>query len=271
MADPVRFDEASPASAARRTAHIEELLLAGLDHYFSGEYELAINVWTRVLFLDRAHPKARAYIERARGAIAEQQREGEELLQTGVAAFQRGDAEDARRFLMSAAARGTSRDEAQALLDRLDRLVPARGVTEPVSPPPDPREIEAPVQSRYRSLVRPLTLAAVLALGLVSGALVVLYLTNGPLARSVLPPATAAAPRAEQTAVPLPVPSEVAIRRARALAAKGQLREALAALNAVRPGDGLRAEADDLAASIQRQLLESARASRELPALPRSR
>ena len=50
-----------------RDARIEELLLAGLDHYFAGRHDLAINIWTRVLFLDRSHGKARAYIERAQG------------------------------------------------------------------------------------------------------------------------------------------------------------------------------------------------------------
>ena len=38
------------------------------------DYEQAIHVWTRVLFLDRGHARARAYIERARSALAERQR-----------------------------------------------------------------------------------------------------------------------------------------------------------------------------------------------------
>src|ERR1044071_7851872 len=118
MADPLR-DQESPES------RIEELLLAGLDHYFSGQYELAISVWTRVLFLDRSHARARAYIERARGAVAERQREGEELLQTGAAAFSRGDADDARRLLTSAIERGAQPDEALSILDRIERLAPS--------------------------------------------------------------------------------------------------------------------------------------------------
>jgi tetratricopeptide (TPR) repeat protein len=268
MADAVRHDEGSPASAAARTAHIEELLLAGLDHYFSGEHELAINVWTRVLFLDRAHSKARAYIERARGAIAEKQREGEELLQTGVAAFQRGDADDARRLLTSAADRGASRDEALALLDRLDRLAPAPDVDERVVPAVDVRRRARPVRGPD-SIFRPLTIAAVLMLGLASGALVVLYLTNGPLARNA-PAATSATPRLVEP-VPVPAPSEVALRRARLLASKGRLHEALDMLETVRPGDPLRGEADDLEGAIQRQLLESAHAARGSPAPAPSR
>src|ERR671935_105108 len=83
--DPAHAHDGAPE--ADRDAKIEQLLLIGLDHYFAAQYQQAINVWTRALFLDRSHARARAYIERARTALAEAQRESEELLQTGVAAF----------------------------------------------------------------------------------------------------------------------------------------------------------------------------------------
>src|SRR5438132_14410834 len=105
MSDPLRTDGSralDSAPAADRDAKIEHLLLTGLDHYFAAQYEHAINVWTRALFLERSHARARAYIERARSALAERQRESEELLQNGVAAFQRGDAPEARRLLQAA-------------------------------------------------------------------------------------------------------------------------------------------------------------------------
>ena len=56
---------------------------------------------------------------------------------------------------------------------------------------------------------------------------------------------------------PLPVPaaSESALSRARALFEEGQLREALRALNGVKPGDSLRSEADLLRSAVQRALL----------------
>ena len=73
-----------PLSEADRAARIEQLLLSGLDHYFGGNYEQAINVWTRVAFLERGHGRARAYIERARSALAERQRESEESLHQGI-------------------------------------------------------------------------------------------------------------------------------------------------------------------------------------------
>src|SRR5262249_13559776 len=122
MSDPLRFDAASEVAGRDHGPLVEELLLTGLDHYFAGQYELAINVWTRVLFLDRGHARARAYIERARSAVSERQREGEELVHTGAAAFERGESKAARRLLTSALERGAATDEALALLARLDRL-----------------------------------------------------------------------------------------------------------------------------------------------------
>src|SRR4029450_3562374 len=89
------------ASDAERNAKIEQLLIAGLDHYFAARYEQAINVWTGALFFDRGHPRARAYIDRARSALAERQRESEELLQRGVAAFRDGDRDEVTRLLQA--------------------------------------------------------------------------------------------------------------------------------------------------------------------------
>src|SRR4051812_9257992 len=134
MTDPLRSDRPATAADAQerdRDARVEDLLLAGLDHYFAGQYELAISVWTRVLFLNHGHARARAYIERARSAISERQRESEELVHDGVAAYTRGDIDASRRFLTSALERGATSEEAFSLLDRLNRLQP--GSPSPVS------------------------------------------------------------------------------------------------------------------------------------------
>src|SRR5262245_34466317 len=53
MSEPQRAadpPEGSPADIdeRERSSRIEQLLLAGLDHYFDGHYEQAIDVWTRV-------------------------------------------------------------------------------------------------------------------------------------------------------------------------------------------------------------------------------
>jgi tetratricopeptide (TPR) repeat protein len=270
MADSARDQETSNAQPPGRESRIEELLLAGLDHYFSGQHELAISVWTRVLFLDRSHARARAYIERARGAIGERQREGDELLQTGAAAFDRGDTEDARRLLTSAVERGAQPDEAFAMLERLERLAPA-DVLEVESSTIEPRKRRYirshAIGSTARGGIRAATLLLVLAIGLASGVLMMIAWSSGMLPWS-LPPSTSVS--ATTTVLePLPVPSsaEGSLARARAWAGSGRLRDALTALEAIRPGDPLRPQADELRARIQQQLLDSAHASRP-PASP---
>src|SRR5215468_2221322 len=123
MSDPLRTDGSrahDDALPGDRDAKIEQLLLVGLDHYFAARYELAINVWTRALFLDRNHARARAYIERARSALAERQRESEEMLRNGVAAFDRGESDEARRLLQAAIDGGAPQDEALAVLERMN-------------------------------------------------------------------------------------------------------------------------------------------------------
>jgi len=119
MTEPLRTAPASEGSAdADRDALIERLLLAGLDHYFEGRYEQAVNLWTRVAFLERGHGRARAYIERARGALAERQRETEESLHHGLEAYRSGDLTNARELLTRAVTEGGS-DTALVFLQRL--------------------------------------------------------------------------------------------------------------------------------------------------------
>jgi tetratricopeptide (TPR) repeat protein len=258
MADPLRDQETAGGSSAGRDSRIEELLLAGLDHYFSGQYELAISVWTRVLFLDRNHARARAYIERARGAVAERQREAEELLQTGVAAFHRGDASDARRLLAAAVERGVRPEEPLALLERLDRISPASSA-EPVTARrrflgrPDPQRAHA------AGTPAPALFALVLLIGLAAGALLVVYVSGGSLWPAGASKASPA--QASRTQEPLPVPSasEVSLARARAWMNSGRLHDALRALDEIRPGDALHGEADALRAEIQQRLLGASR------------
>jgi tetratricopeptide (TPR) repeat protein len=270
MPDPLRDHDSTAASGPERESRIEELLVAGLDHYFNGQPELAISVWTRVLFLDRSHARARAYIERARGAIAERHREGEELLQHGAAAFDRGDAEDARRLLTSAVERGARPEEALAMLDRLDRLAPA----EPFALIPDAgaiqrrrRLIGGSERAAERHGIRAATLLLVLAIGLASGVLMMNAWSSGALPWGPAPASVAGPVRTILDPLPVPTAAEVSLARARAWSTSGQLRDALAALDGIRRGDPLRAQADELRARIQQQLLDAARATTTLPAV----
>jgi tetratricopeptide (TPR) repeat protein len=267
MADPQTSGPrgADGAPGAEDEGRIEQLLVTGLDHYFAGEFAAAINLWTRVLFLDRNHDRARAYIDRARSAQAERQRESEELLQNGVAAFRRGDGAEARRLLKAAIDSGAPSDEALAVLDRMNRAEPA-AVVLAAARSDRHSHVEVPQTSRQSS--RSMTgLVAFLALGAAIVALAVFAASRDQVdwralvdfarsaGRSTAPVATIVTPVAGESMLPRPRRGEAILAYARTLAAGGHLRDAMTILESVRPTDPQKADAERLRGDIQRQLL----------------
>jgi hypothetical protein len=259
MTDALRSDRppTSDLSDRDRDARIEELLLAGLDHYFAGRHDLAINVWTRVLFLDRTHGKARAYIERARGALAERQREAEELLQTGADALTRGDRATARQLLTSAERAGGG-EEALALLHRLERLeaaVPVVARARHISPAGPHRRAESEgVGGREARLAWIITgLATGILLAALAGGY--FWLAEDPFELTV----ARTAPALADTPLPVPPACEIRLARARLLVQHGKLHDAQALLETGDP-DALHGAAfDQLRGTIQRQLIADGR------------
>jgi hypothetical protein len=294
-----RSSSDSGSNSSDRAALIEQLLLAGLDQYFSGHYEQAIHVWTRVFFLDRGHARARAYIERARGALAEKQREAEaqgldESSSTAVGAV-RVVSVTSRVMVESATARGvaprrfsrrdlllgsselpmeegaaaTATATAPAMLATLDAEI---GDSRPDrsdradrgdrADRTDRAETASGSGTRLRTHVVLVTLAVVLLCS--AGYLV---LDRDRLATWWRMPADPATGGLTSTPIlttePLPVPraSEQALAHARTLYERGRLHEALRALTPIRVDDPLRRDADILLAEIQRALLDSAGAS----------
>ncbi|MBI2189323.1 MAG: tetratricopeptide repeat protein [Acidobacteria bacterium] len=258
--NPVRDSE--PRDAAEREARIEELLLSGLDHYFASQYERAINVWTRIVFLDRHHDRAHAYIERARSALAERQRQSEELLHTGVAAYHAGDVDKARELLTRAVEQGS--DSAHLFLDRLNRVT-TPGVAADLRLEPRPPRVE---RKRRVPLTPPRRgwTAAALGAFVVATAMLLGGLPIGTWLSELQggTPVRTAQPVVEE---PLPVvrAAETALLRARSLYADGRIRDALRVLDRINPSDPARGEADQLRADIQRDLLAAAGLSSAAP------
>ncbi len=274
MADPhssgPRRSEALPAEDEGR---IEHLLVTGLDHYFAGEFDAAVNLWTRVLFLDRNHDRARAYIDRARSAQAEQQRISEALVHQGLEAFDRGEVVRARALLSDALDQGASHDVALGVIGRIDRLDVGQRISSHVTPAGRERARVRPAAAgqpaddpRSRSLVRWLLTAA--AIVIVAAISFVVVTPNG-LADWFPVQATTGAPvTASVTPAPLPVPAptETYLVQGRALFGSGKLRDALRVLDRVPPGDSLRPDADRLRGAIQTELLAIATAEASAPA-----
>ena len=234
-----------------REGRIEELLLAGLDRYFAGRYEEAINIWTRVAFLERGHGRARAYIERARGAQAERERESEELLHRGIAAYQAGDMDTARALLMRAVDEGGPTDVALAFLQRLNRFEVATDPQRPRRPSREAVRKPSPIARTTRWL------PTVLASAAIATAIVLLAL---PVASWIAElPIAAPAPEAVQPeSLPIVRTSDMTLARAQALYESGKPKDALLMLDRMARTDPLRPEADRLRAIVQRDVLAAA-------------
>jgi hypothetical protein len=259
MTEPLRTDSArtpAPTDDRDRATRIEELLVSGLDHYFAADYEQAINIWTRVVFLERDHDRARAYIERARSAIAERQRESEELLHRGVDAYKSGDVANARDLLTRAVDRGAPSDEALVLLDRLDRLDGVGFDAPPYhrSAPARPSSVAALSPTARRPLhwlIAGTVIVVASTAVMLGGAPVLSWMIDVP-----------AVPPTAQAAEPLPIvrAADRLLDRARGFYAGGHLHDALRLLNRIDIADPVRPDADRLRADVQRDLLAAASA-----------
>jgi tetratricopeptide (TPR) repeat protein len=254
--EPLRTDpnDPGPLSDADRAARIEQLLLSGLDHYFGGNYEQAINVWTRVAFLERGHGRARAYIERARSALAERQRESEESLHQGLAAYQSGDLQRARDLLTRAVDQGGANETALLFLQRLGHLdtvaAPERRERSASRPAPPRRVPVAGTRGRFDWLITAAASIGITAVILLGALRTASWLRERPVEIRT---------GDSVASDPLPIvrEGERRIDRARALRASGRLREALRELDVVDLGDPLRPQADRLRSEIQRLLLSA--------------
>ena len=260
MAEQKRADARSmPEAVDDRISRAEALLVEGLDAYFHNRYDDAIHLWTRVLFLDRSHARARAYIDRARTAIAERQRRMEELLHAGEDLLDQGDMAAARERLAAAVTTSGGREDERsaALRVRLERHERAHAIPGPVGRAAG----GAPVSLRTWSPAgqRP-TNRLVLAIVLVGGVAVVAGM-GVPIVRDWLAADPAQGTLAAAgTPKPLLVLSsgEIALVRARNLKTRGRLAEALQSLDRVGSDSAVRAEADALRIDIQRLLLAGA-------------
>jgi thioredoxin-like negative regulator of GroEL len=255
MPEPRRSELSSNATGLEpnlieRDSQIDVLLVQGLDLYFAGKHEEAIHVWTRVLFLDRSQPRARAYIDRARTALAERHRKAEELLHTSQQLLDRGETRAARDLLAQVVAATGDDERAAALRVQLERV--ERAHAWPAAVPASTQEIVPGWSWRRRSPSGATIFVAVIAV-LATAAVSMNAGLRGWVAST--------SPVEQLTTAPVPAKlpilssSDAALIRARTLYARGRLADALRALDVVSDQSPVRPDADALRVEIQRLLL----------------
>lgn len=130
---PAEFDfaTASVVTSSDDQKKIEQYLSDGDRAFDAGEYQQAIDLWSRIFLIDVTNDEASARIERAKLRRRELEQKIEPLLTSGIAAFDRGDKARARTDLSEVLRLDPQNMTAQDYLERLDQGV----VETPVIPP----------------------------------------------------------------------------------------------------------------------------------------
>jgi tetratricopeptide (TPR) repeat protein len=272
--------EAPPAAdAGSRT---EALFRQGEEHFAAGEYQQAIHVWTRILFVDRGNLRVREALDEAKKVIAERQRRLDLDCAEAQRLFDGGDVEGARKAARAVLATDASHVEANHLEEKIAALErrnePARAL--PVGSPAEsgpskgivirvPRTERAP-SNAVRPIVPHGKMIAFIAAALVVFAASALYLyqnwegivSDGQFRRPVAPEAS---PGAEGPLAPVPDLDELRYFDGERLFQQGRYREALAKLSRIARGSPVTAEARSLILRIEERLLRSPEAAGGTP------
>ena len=198
-----------------------------------GLFREAADIFGRVLLSDRDHTEARSGLERAQSSLAEGQRRTEARIQEAQEALRVGETATVRAILDELAQEGDDLQEAQALLDRLDGRV---GRVESAAP----ALVPGPAAPRGGPKGAPLSrqaLVAVWTLAFVTLAVGLAFSWDRLVDRLVSNPAPASASISTLAPEPEMTAGEIAVSRARELAARGDFKTALVILEEVSPQD----------------------------------
>ena len=264
--------EVSVRPSSRSSLKTEELYLHGDELFDRGFFQRAVDVWTRILFIDRGNPKARKAIERAKKVLAERQRLLDAEVATAGRLFEEGDLEGAGRLIRTVLATDPRHVEGHhvagriAVLDRRNLDGERAGASCEIEPPPVPSKRGLLLHVSQKSSARPETGTAALPLRMAVFALSAMlvfatgalylhlnwdsFVSDGVFAHST-PPSGLSDPEAPS----LPDPAELRYYNGARLFAKGRYREALMELSLVDRSSATAEEARGLILRIEQRLL----------------
>ncbi|MDY7091850.1 MAG: tetratricopeptide repeat protein [Acidobacteriota bacterium] len=138
-APPAPSAAAAPAGSGSSGGgdRISGLLDEGQTAFEAGDYQSAIDVWSRIFLIDIDNEEASRRIEKARNLKAETERQIEEILHEGLAAYEAGDLERARGPFQKVLELNPNHAVAQEYLERVEAGEgPAVAVPEAFDAPP---------------------------------------------------------------------------------------------------------------------------------------
>ncbi len=108
-----------PEEAAESGDRVGQLLEEGQEAFDGGDYQAAIDVWSRIFLIEIDNQEASRRIEEARGKKAELERQAEELFHEAVGQIEKGSIDDAKdtlaRVLELAPSHSLAREYAEQL------------------------------------------------------------------------------------------------------------------------------------------------------------
>jgi tetratricopeptide (TPR) repeat protein len=256
---PVR--PAPPADSGKAEHEVAQLLRQGDDDAARGDYEAAIEVWSRIFLIDINSVEAVTRIEKARQDMAEGNKQVSETLRQGREAFEAGNLAAARAAFLQVLAVEESEPTARSFLDRIEQEMrggepspsPSKpaldGGLEEVAPPPaEP----APKRKAGRLAVsvnpRVVMIGAAFVVLVAAGSWLVL---RQP--KPVAPPAS-------------PARQGGSLEKATAFFQEGKIPETIAELKRIRPSDADYAKALQLLDTLAKSPSEAAAAAPPPPA-----
>ncbi|HEX8169713.1 MAG TPA: tetratricopeptide repeat protein [Thermoanaerobaculia bacterium] len=284
------FTTASVATSDDEQKKIDQYLADGDRAFDAGDYQQAIDLWSRIFLIDVTNDAASERIERAKVKRRQIEQQVDELLDSAIAAFDRRDLARARSEFTEILRVDPRNSTAEDYLARIDDAA-AGGATEAVIPPsandkldldffddapmsggetlipPDPGTVAAapPVQSGAKAKraaaatapqARPAT-ARRLPVGLLAAILGIVILAGaGYFAYT----------KFSGGDEPAPTTSQATFARASSLANSGKFDQAIALLQDVKPDDPQHDRALVMIADLQQRKSKSAQLIEGMPA-----
>ncbi len=120
----------SPAEQAK----VQEYIAEGQKEFDQGNYQDAVDAWTRIFIMDEDNQEAQRLIDQAKAKLQSHEQESDFLLTEAIASFNAGEFDRSKDLLTRILHDFPGHREAQYYLDRIPK--PAAPAAAPVAPPP---------------------------------------------------------------------------------------------------------------------------------------